>query len=343
METPVESAHTPPPPEPEPPKPDWWPAYEGAVREWNALNERARQSGTLPFYAGGYAELIPRIRALAENPGIPAASRAPMIRTLQSHEHHLAARKKVEDFFAGADRHMARRDALRDAAADADMAVAEAPNYRGWRREAGRLVEEGETILSDRETHGPHLDNIVIGEERLQGVVHDLGEAIREDDEELAQARREAREQRRLARQSDRLKLRTGTSAVTAQAEPARKVLWQLRRVYDWDGRAAERDRQALALGRWETLKENWNRRVERAGEEGVHVIYTKGYKKLRQELTAMADDDLYLDERAGSELRAVILRLDMAEEGRAHVFALSCCRARWPSPPTPWGSSPSR
>ena len=33
-----------------------------------------------------------------------------------------------------------------------------------------------------------------------------------------------------------------------------------------------------------------------------------------------MADDDLYLDERAGSELRAVILRLDMAEEGRAHV-----------------------
>ena len=179
-----------------------------------------------------------------------------MIRTLQSHEHHhLAARKKVKDFFAGADRHMARRDALRDAAVDADVAVAEAPNYRGWRREAERLVEEGETILSDRETHGPHLDNIVIGEERLQGVVHDLGEAIREDDEELAQARREAREQRRLARQSDRLKLRTGTSAVTAQAEPARKLLWQLRRVYDWDGRAAERDRQALALARWGTAQ----------------------------------------------------------------------------------------
>ena len=200
VETPVESAHTPPPPEPEPPKPDWWPAYEGAVREWNALNERARQSGTLPFYAGGYAELIPRIRALAENPDIPAASRAPMIRTLQSHEHHLAARKKVEDFLASADRHMARRDALRDAAADADVAVAEAPNYRGWRREAERLAEEGEAILSDRETHGTHLDNIVIGEVRARGVVHDLGEAIREDDEELAQARREAREQRQQAR-----------------------------------------------------------------------------------------------------------------------------------------------
>ena len=49
VETPAESAHMPPPPEPEPPKPDWWPAYESAVREWNALNERARQSGTLPF------------------------------------------------------------------------------------------------------------------------------------------------------------------------------------------------------------------------------------------------------------------------------------------------------
>ena len=182
------------------------------------------------------------------------------------------------------------------------------------------LERPGEAILSDCETHGIHLDNIVIGEVRAREVVHDLGEAIREDDEELAEARQQAREQRRHARQSDRLKLTTGTSAVTAQAEPARKVLWQLRRVYDWDGRSAERDRQALALERWETLKENWNRQVERAEEEGVHVIYTKGYKKLRQELTAMADDDLYLDERANSELRAVILRLDMAEEGRAHV-----------------------
>ena len=164
-----------------------------------------------------------------------------------------------------------------------------------------------------------HVEHVFAQQKDRMGLFV-LGEAIREDDEELAEARQQAREQRRHARQSDRLKLTTGTSAVTAQAEPARKVLWQLRRVYDWDGRAAERDRQALALARWGTLKENRNRRVERAGEGSVHVIYTKSYKKLRQELTAMADDDLYLDERASSEPRAVILRLDRAEEGRAHV-----------------------
>ena len=180
VKTPVESAHTPPPPEP--PKPNWWPAYESAVRDWNALNERARQSGTLPFYARGYAELTPRIRGLAENPDIPDATREPMIRTLQYHERHLAVRKKVEDFLAAADRHMERRHALRDAATETSVAVAEAPKYRSWRREAERLMEEGEVILSDREAHGPHLDSIAAGEVRARAAVYDLGEAIREDD-----------------------------------------------------------------------------------------------------------------------------------------------------------------
>ena len=171
--------HAPPPPTPEPPRPDWWPAYVPVVREWNALVERARQSGTLSFYTGGYAELIPRIRALAENPDIPSERRAPMIRALQYHERHLAARTKVEDFLAAAGRHMDRRDALRDAAIDAGVAITEVADYPDWRLKTERLMGEGEAILSDPETYGPHLDNIAIGGERAQGAVSDLGEAIR--------------------------------------------------------------------------------------------------------------------------------------------------------------------
>ena len=74
-DTPVDSTPTPPPPEPS--KPGWRVAWDPVVGEWNALVERARQSGTLAFYTGGYAGLIPRIRALVETPDIPSDGACP--------------------------------------------------------------------------------------------------------------------------------------------------------------------------------------------------------------------------------------------------------------------------
>ena len=38
-------------------------------------------------------------------------------------------------------------------------------------------------------------------------------------------------------------------------------------------------------LERSRELKRDWNRQVERAAEEGVHVIYTDGYDRLHKEL----------------------------------------------------------
>ena len=62
------------------------------------------------------------------------------------------------------------------------------------------------------------------------------------------------------------------------------RLLWRLRRVHDWDWRLAESERQAAieaatraSLERWESLRERWNLQVDRAGKEGVHVIYTAG------------------------------------------------------------------
>ena len=43
------------------------------------------------------------------------------------------------------------------------------------------------------------------------------------------------------------------------------------------------------ALERSEELKRDWNRQVERAAEEGVHVIYTDGYDHLHKELDTIA------------------------------------------------------
>ena len=66
-----------------PPKPDWHATYEALRRDWSELIERVRQTGEPLFYAKGYADMIPRIEALAENPDIAAETRAPMIEAFE--------------------------------------------------------------------------------------------------------------------------------------------------------------------------------------------------------------------------------------------------------------------
>ena len=47
------------------------------------------------------------------------------------------------------------------------------------------------------------------------------------------------------------------------------------------------------ALERSEELKRDWNRQVERAAEDGVHVIYTDGYDRLHKELDSVSKNML--------------------------------------------------
>ena len=61
--------------QPEPAKPAWYAPYEALRQDWNSLIEDGRQAGIPLFYAKGYMDIIPRIRALMENPDIPAKSR----------------------------------------------------------------------------------------------------------------------------------------------------------------------------------------------------------------------------------------------------------------------------
>ena len=251
----------------------------------------------------GYAELIPRIRELAENPGTPADKRAPLIQSLENHERHLAARKRVERFLDAAHRHRDRRAALEEAADEAGVAVTQTPEYDRWREPADRLLQEGKAILANRDAFGPHLDNIPAARERAEMALSGLGEAIREDDEELAEARREAYLRGQLTRALARLRFApvTAPDIVADPAPPgpgdddtlARRALWRLRRVHDWDGRLAESERQAAieagtraSLARWESLRERWDRQLDRAEKEGVHVIYTDGYGTLRREMS---------------------------------------------------------
>ena len=299
------------------------------IRQWNALIGRARQSGAIAFYTKGYAGLIPRIRELAENPDVPDDRRESLGPILKSDEQHRATRKRIEDFLDTTERHMEKREALRQAATDAGVMVAALPNYRHWRKKAERLVDEGEVILSDRETYGPHLDNIPAGGERAQATVSDLGEAIKDDDEELAQAKRETREQRRWAQAQTRLMFSTDPDA--AEADPAREatvraVLSRLGHAagHAFGGEAYRREieiegykRNALERTKQPMLE--WNRLVERAMEEGVHVIHMDGCDSLRKELDAVSRN-FYLDRRIAAKIEAVLSKLGEARTNAGYV-----------------------
>ena len=323
------------PPAPEPS--DWRSAWEPAIGEWNALIDRARQSGAIAFYMKGYAGLIPRIRELSENPDVPADRRESLVPLLENHARQVAARKRVEEFLDDTGRHGNRRNALEESADETGVAVTQAPGYGRWRKTADRLVEEGKAILADR-TCGPHLDRISSVRKLAEVRVSGLGETIREDDRELAEARREAYLRGQLTRALARLRFAADASA-TAQPVPptppaaiaddtrADRLLWRLRRIHDWDGRLAETERQAAieagtraSLARWESLRERWDRQVDRAENEGVHVVYTDGYGTLRREMNAATRDDPYLAEGARSEIDRVIGLLDTPEAIRRHI-----------------------
>ena len=339
-----------PDPEPEPAEPVWQPAYDAFVRDWNALREGARQSGTLIFYAGGYTDLIPRLQALAENPDIPSETRAPMIQALEHHERHVSTRKKVEDWLIAVERHMDRRDALEDAADNLDMPVAEAPEYPGWRGEAERLMEAGEAILSDTETYGAHLANITRGELRMNWALSRLRDPIRKDAEALTERNARERRSERAGHRSEtgghtrqwagptfdsdtgRLDPSGGAEAKAhpdiASADDTRVggVLSRLRRAFGWDGSKADRQMGAAvptgmqtALNRWQELKQAWNREVQQAQRDGVHVIYTRGYGHMRLRLESMYED-IYLGVQLGPAIRDVLAQLDKAKATREHI-----------------------
>ena len=122
----------------ESPKPDWYAPYEALQRDWSKLIERVQQTGEPLFYVKGYADMIQRIQAVAENGQIPAETRAPMIEALENHQRDLSARKYVEDYLDAVERHMDTHASLQRVADGLGVRIVQVSDHLGWRREADR-------------------------------------------------------------------------------------------------------------------------------------------------------------------------------------------------------------
>ena len=202
--------------------------------------------------------------------------------------------------------------------------------YADWRQEAERLTAAGEAILSGKETYGPHLDRLVDAGTQMIRALSDLREAIRDDDKELAE--RQARELRRRRFRHwvgprfalddadagpDRARaMSTGAAPVQAALSRLGRAIGYLVGGRDYHDRLRTATFAREALERSEELKRDWNRQVDRAAEEGVHVIYTDGYDRLHKELDTIAGDML-LDRGVKSEISAVLAQLGKVVSNR--------------------------
>ena len=184
-------------------------------------------------------------------------------------------------------------------------------------------------MLSGKETHGAHLDRIVDVRTHMIRALSDLGEAIRGDDEELAE--RKARELRRLrfrhlagprfasdggAGPDPARDMSTGAAPVRAALSRFGRAIGHLVGGQRYHDRLRTATFAREALERSEELKRDWNRQVERAAEEGVHVIYTDGYDRLHKELDTVSQNML-LDRGVKSEISAVLAQLGKAVSNR--------------------------
>ena len=314
--------------QPEPVTPAWMPAYEALRQDWNSLIEGARQTSIPSFYANGYMDIILRIRDLTENPDIPANSRAPLIQALENHQRYLSTRIHILDYPGEVERQMDARASLQDVAADQEIEMTGVTAYPDWRQEAERLTAAGEAILSGKGTCGAHLDRIVDSREHVEGALSGLREAIRGDDKELAE--REARELRRLQNRhwvGPRFALdetaavdqaRAMSSAAPVQAAFSRlgHAIGHLVGGRDYHDRLRTATFAREVLERSGELKRDWNRQVERAAEEGIHVIYTDGYDRLHKELDTVSKNML-LDRGVESEISAVLAQIGKVVSNR--------------------------
>ena len=235
-------------------------------------------------------------------------------------------RNSVGEWLFAAGRHMEARGALEDAARHRRIYLTATKGYADWREEAERLMEEGGDILSEREAGRRLPDDAGPGERRMAAAQSALRGALREDDEEIAA--RKARARRERATERPRLgfaddlggtppeaRTRAGTTdEVPEWAQPSRP-----RGAFGRDGQETFERSGLASLERWQRLKRDWNRQLEHAGEQGVHVIYTESFELFHQRLRSMAGDP-HLETRICGKIGDVLRVLEEAQERRKHV-----------------------
>ena len=118
--------------------------------EWTALEEKARNEGTILFRVEGYGELIDRTRALvAEHPDLPASIREVVDGLLAYDRGCREGDAGAAEFLGLLEVHFGRRTELEREAAAKNCALAVLEDYPAWHERTRRLTANGRALLED--------------------------------------------------------------------------------------------------------------------------------------------------------------------------------------------------
>ena len=319
----------------------WLADAERHVEAWMALAQRADDQGVPVAHMDDYPQWREAARTLAgtgktildneERYGayldaLAAGKPRAGLVVDQLRRRMKQPRNSVGEWLFAAGRHMEARGALEDAARHRRIYLTATKGYADWREEAERLMEEGGDILSEREAGRRLPDDAGPGERRMAAAQSALRGVLREDDEEIAARKARARRERTTERSRFRFAgdlggtpAEAGTRAAATDEVPDRAQPSRPRGAFGRDGRETFERSSLASLERWQKLKRVWNRQLERAAEQGVHVIDTKGFELLRLGLRSMAAD-AYLETRIREKTGDVLRMLEEAQARREHV-----------------------
>ena len=124
--------------------------FADLVEDWRALQQRAEQTNTLPFFLPGYGETMARAAALSEIEDLPADLRRFVDGMVAEHEGHLARDREVKALARKVRESWRRWPELGWAAGAQGCAVDALPRHAAWREEGAALLEKGTALLEAR-------------------------------------------------------------------------------------------------------------------------------------------------------------------------------------------------
>ena len=152
--------------------------------DWRALQRRAEETDTVPFFLPGYNEVMARAAALSAVEDLPADMRAPVDAMLTEHEAHLARDRAIRSLMERIGGNWRRWPELGWAARAKGCPVEALPGHAAWRAEGTALLAEGRRRLVADGAEARHLRAMPGVREGLAGAIATL-EGIRVRDDAL--------------------------------------------------------------------------------------------------------------------------------------------------------------
>ena len=152
--------------------------------DWRALQRRAEETDTVPFFLPGYNEVMARAAALSAVEDLPPDMRAPVDAMLAEHGAHLARDRAIRSLMERIGGNWRQWPEFGWAARAKGCPVEALPGHAAWRREGAALLAEGRRRLAGDGAEARHLGAMPGARDGLAGAVATL-EGIRVRDDAL--------------------------------------------------------------------------------------------------------------------------------------------------------------